>query len=111
MAYFMAQLMCWSTDDKDAPGWGNLLVLGSANVDEALRGYYTKYDCSAADINPIGGINKRDLKAFLKWAAKHKGIGVLEDVANAVPTAELRPEEDGCAEAQRDEKDMGMSYA
>ena len=28
---------------------------GSANVDEALRGYYTKYDCSAADINPIGG--------------------------------------------------------
>jgi len=30
-------------------------VLGSANVDEALRGYYTKYDCSAADINPIGG--------------------------------------------------------
>ena len=28
---------------------------GSANVDEALRGYYTKYDCSAADVNPIGG--------------------------------------------------------
>lgn len=24
-------------------------------MDEALRGYYTKYDCSAADINPIGG--------------------------------------------------------
>lgn len=33
---------------------GFLLVLGSANVDEALRGYLTKYDCSAADINPIG---------------------------------------------------------
>lgn len=28
---------------------------GSANVDEALRGYYTKYDCSAADVNPIAG--------------------------------------------------------
>ena len=28
-------------------------VLGSANVDEALRGYMTKYDCSSADINPI----------------------------------------------------------
>ena len=72
------------------------LKQGSANVDEALRGYYTKYDCSAADINPIGGvglrcqackatvnvilicyqgINKRDLKAFLKWAAKERGIG------------------------------------
>jgi len=118
MAYFMAQLMPWSTDDFEGGGSGSLLVLGSANVDEALRGYYTKYDCSAADINPIGGINKRDLKAFLKWAAIHKGIGVLESVANAMPTAELRPEvnEDGTqaagsADAQSDEKDMGMSYA
>ena len=25
-------------------------MLGSANVDEALRGYMTKYDCSSADI-------------------------------------------------------------
>ena len=33
-------------------------VLGSANVDECLRGYLTKYDCSSADINPIGGISK-----------------------------------------------------
>ncbi len=31
-----------------------LKVLGSANVDEGLRGYLTKYDCSSADINPIG---------------------------------------------------------
>jgi len=110
MAYFMAQLMCWATDQGEAPGWGSLLVLGSANVDEALRGYYTKYDCSAADINPIGGINKRDLKAFLQWAAKNRGIGVLDDVASAVPTAELRPDTEGKAEAQSDEKDMGMSY-
>lgn len=114
MAYFMAQLMPWATDDGEAPGWGNLLVLGSANVDEALRGYYTKYDCSAADINPIGGINKRDLKDFLLWAAEHRAIPALTGVANAVPTAELRPEiqEDGKeVEVQSDEKDMGMSYA
>lgn len=26
----------------------------AANVDEGLRGYLTKYDCSSADINPIG---------------------------------------------------------
>lgn len=112
MAYFMSQVMCWATDGKDAPGWGSLLVLGSANVDEALRGYYTKYDCSAADINPIGGINKRDLKDFLLWAAENRGIRVLDDVANAVPTAELRPEtqKEGEVEVQSDEKDMGMSY-
>ena len=36
---------------------------GSANVDEALRGYYTKYDCSAADVNPIGG----DSPALVVW--------------------------------------------
>jgi len=117
MAYFMAQLMPWATDSASSgpagPGWGSLLVLGSANVDEALRGYYTKYDCSAADINPIGGINKRDLKAFLIWASTNRGISELNRVANAVPTAELRPDkvEDGKkVEEQSDEKDMGMSY-
>merc|ERR1711985_31184 len=104
MAYFCAQLMPWSTDTV-AP-WGSLLVLGSANVDEALRGYYTKYDCSAADINPIGGINKRDLKAFMQWAATARGLTTLGTVAAAVPTAELRPDKDG--EVQSDEKDMGM---
>lgn len=41
---------------------GGLLVLGSGNVDEALVGYLTKYDCSSADINPIGGICKTDLR-------------------------------------------------
>lgn len=46
---------------------GGLLVLGSGNVDEALRGYLTKYDCSSADINPIGGIAKNDLKKFLRY--------------------------------------------
>jgi NAD+ synthase (glutamine-hydrolysing) len=113
MAYFMAQLMPWATDTGEAPASGALLVLGSANVDEALRGYYTKYDCSAADINPIGGINKRDLKAFLKWAALHRGISELDTVANAVPTAELRPDKfegDKKVEEQSDENDMGMSY-
>ena len=41
------------------------ILAGSANVDEALRGYMTKYDCSSADVNPIGGISKTDLKSFL----------------------------------------------
>jgi NAD+ synthase (glutamine-hydrolysing) len=38
---------------------GSLRVLGSANVDECLRGYMTKYDNSSSDINPISGISKR----------------------------------------------------
>jgi len=44
-----------------------LLVLGTSNICEGLRGYMTKYDCSSADLNPIGGINKSDLKRFLRW--------------------------------------------
>lgn len=106
MSYFMSQLMPWATDGDQTTAGGSLLVLGSANVDEALRGYYTKYDCSAADINPIGGINKRDLKDFLMWAGRHRGIPVLQRVAEAAPSAELT----GAEGVQSDEVDMGMSY-
>ena len=112
MSYFLAQLMPWATDGDPTKAAGSLLVLGSANVDEALRGYYTKYDCSAADLNPIGGINKRDLKAFLFWAGERKGepadvaIPVLGRVAAAQPSAELT----GAEGVQSDEVDMGMSY-
>jgi NAD+ synthase (glutamine-hydrolysing) len=57
ISYLMAQLVPWSRDEK-----GFMLVLGTANIAEGLRGYFTKYDTSAADINPIGGINKSDMK-------------------------------------------------
>uniref|UniRef100_A0A671VIH7 Glutamine-dependent NAD(+) synthetase n=1 Tax=Sparus aurata TaxID=8175 RepID=A0A671VIH7_SPAAU len=62
LAYLFAQLSLWA---RGKPG--GLLVLGSANVDESLTGYFTKYDCSSADINPIGGISKTDLKSFLLY--------------------------------------------
>lgn len=86
MAFLLAQLSPWVRSRH-----GFLLVLGSANVDEALRGYLTKYDCSAADINPIGGISKGDLRRFLKWAAVELGYFHLADVEAAPPTAELEP--------------------
>lgn len=89
-------------------GSGNLLVLGSANVDEALRGYLTKYDCSSADINPIGGISKSDLKRFISWAKTAFELPVLEAFLDAVPTAELEPITHDYV--QSDEIDMGMTY-
>ena len=49
LAYLFAQLLPWVRGRA-----GGLLVLGSSNVDEALRGYFTKYDCSSSDIAPIG---------------------------------------------------------
>ena len=47
----------------------------------------TKYDCSSADINPIGGINKLDLKRFLNWAADKFNHPTLKDVTKATATA------------------------
>ena len=60
VSYFMAQLVPWTKGDQ-----GFLLVLSASNIAESLRGYLTKYDCSAGDLNPIGSINKSDLKKFL----------------------------------------------
>ena len=104
ISYLMAQLVPWTRDQK-----GFLLVLGAGNIDEGLRGYMTKYDCSSADINPIGGINKSDLNAFLRFFADRVNISAFTDVATAKPTAELRPLEEG-AITQLDEDEMGMTY-
>ena len=56
-AYLMAQLI---PTVRGRTKSGSYLVLGSANVDESLRGYFTKGDCSFADVNPIGGISSED---------------------------------------------------
>ena len=82
----MAQLYHWTRDQN-----GFLLVLGSGNIAEGLRGYLTKYDCSSADINPIGGINKTDIFNFLLYFSKKANLPVLEDMVKAKPTAELQP--------------------
>ena len=55
----------------------------------------TKYDCSSADLNPIGGINKTDLKRFLIYFSERVKISVFKEVAEALPTAELRPLKEG----------------
>ena len=45
----------------------------------SLRGYLTKYDCSSADINPIGAISKTDLKRFIAWAETAFDLPVLRE--------------------------------
>jgi len=59
IAYLFAQLLPWVRGRA-----GGLLVLGSSNVDEALRGYFTKYDCSSSDIAPIGNFLLRSYSDF-----------------------------------------------
>ncbi|KAG6334105.1 hypothetical protein ID866_4983 [Astraeus odoratus] len=120
LSYLFAQLLPWVRG-----GQGSLLVLGSANVDErhvipcrsimflhqpalSLRGYLTKYDCSSADINPIGGISKTDLKKFIAYAEHAFNLPILRNFLDAIPTAELEPISETYVQA--DEADMGMTY-
>ncbi|XP_075423341.1 glutamine-dependent NAD(+) synthetase isoform X2 [Ascaphus truei] len=104
LAYLFAQLSLWT---RGLPG--GLLVLGSANVDESLRGYLTKYDCSSADINPIGGISKTDLNSFIQYSIEIFQLTALRGILSAPPTAELEPLSNGQL-SQNDEDDMGMTY-
>lgn len=74
----------------------------------SIRGYLTKYDCSSADINPIGGISKNDLKRFIAYARDEFNLPILHDFLTAIPTAELEPVTKEYV--QSDEVDMGMTY-
>ncbi|TPX50418.1 NAD+ synthase (glutamine-hydrolysing) [Synchytrium endobioticum] len=103
LSYLFAQLLLWV---RGFPGC--LLVLGSANVDETLRGYLTKYDCSSADINPIGGISKADLRKFILYARDEYKLELLDEFLDAPATAELEPITESYV--QEDEVDMGMTY-
>lgn len=76
----------------------------------APRRYLTKYDCSSADINPIGGICKTDLREFIRYSIETFKFVTLKSILEAPPTAELRPIEEGKAE-QTDEEDLGMTYS
>ncbi|KAI4192301.1 MAG: hypothetical protein LQ346_004373 [Caloplaca aetnensis] len=67
-----------------------------------------KYDCSSADINPIGGISKTDLKAFIDWARTKFNLPILGSFLTAAPTAELEPITSSYV--QSDEADMGITY-
>jgi len=106
LSYFFAQLTLWTVGRP-----GSLLVLGSANVDESLRGYFTKYDCSSADINPIGSICKQDLRSFILYCNDEFKIDCLRAIYDAPPTAELTPLDQSGSYEQLDEVDMGMTYA
>ena len=44
----------------------------------SLLGYLTKYDCSSADINPIGGISKTDLRAFVQLCVERFQLPALQ---------------------------------
>lgn len=76
----------------------NLLVLGTGNKTEIMLGYSTKHGDAAADILPIGGLYKKDVRALAKR------LGVPRRIIEKDPTAGLWP-------GQTDEVEMGITYA
>lgn len=76
----------------------NALVAGTGNKSELLLGYFTKYGDGGADILPIGGVYKTDLRKIAEWKKIPRAI------IEKIPTAEL-------FKGQTDEGEMGISYA
>ena len=70
-------------------------MLATGNNSEVLRGYYTKYDNSSGDYNLVGSLNKQDIWAIMRYAAERdSNFNIIEQIANAAPTAQLRPSTD-----------------
>jgi NAD+ synthase (glutamine-hydrolysing) len=102
LSYMYAQLI---PEQNNIPSY--LLVLAAGNVDEALIGYLTKYDCSSGDLNLIGSIHKVDIQKMLLYLVKlYPDLTALKDIAQATPTAELTPAET----QQSDETDIGLTF-
>lgn len=75
----------------------NYLVAGTGNKSELYIGYFTKFGDGAADILPIGGL----LKCQVRQLARE--LGVPEPIVARAPTA-------GLWEGQTDEGEIGLSY-
>ena len=79
------------------------LLLTTGNRSEITVGYTTMDGDSAGGLAPLGGLSKPFLKRWALWAAEHYHWPILAQIAEATPTAELRPE------PQADETDL-MPY-
>ena len=104
-AYYFAQTL---PTIRRRQGSGGLLVLGSVNLEECLRGNVTKHDCSSADLSVTGGMSKLDIRRFTRWAQSAFSLPILGEFLDAPPTGELEPRRSYRVES--DEKDMGMTY-
>ena len=76
----------------------NYLVAGTGNRSELAIGYFTKYGDGGADLLPIGGLLKREVREMAKE------LGVPRAIIDRPPGA-------GLWLGQLDEDEMGFTYA
>ena len=75
----------------------NYLVIGSSNRSELAVGYFTKFGDGAADILPLGGLLKRQVRELARE------LGVPQTIIEKPPSGGLWP-------GQTDEGEMGITY-
>lgn len=74
------------------------LVLGTSNRTELLLGYFTKFGDGAADLEPLGGLYKCEVRQLAA------SLGVPKSIINKPPSA-------GLWKGQSDEKEIGIPYS
>ncbi len=82
-------------------GQRNLLVLGTDHGAESVTGFFTKFGDGGADVLPLFGLDKGQIRRVLK------DLGAEERLYEKVPTADLL---DG-APGRTDEDELGLTYA
>lgn len=75
----------------------NRLVVGTSNRTELLCGYCTKHGDAAADLRPLAGLYKTEVRALAS------AVGVPSRIIQKPSTADFRP-------GQTDESDLGAPY-
>jgi len=88
---------------------GFLLTLACSNADEVLIGYYTKYDASSGDLNPIGSMPKRFVNKALEYYSLLWHSSEYANVLIATPTAELTTQ-NKTSRPQTNEDEIGLTY-
>jgi NAD+ synthase len=75
----------------------NYLVVGTGNKSEVVMGYFTKYGDGGVDIEPLGGLLKKEVRKLAQQ------LGVPQAVIAKPPSA-------GLWHGQTDEEEMGITY-
>lgn len=81
-------------------GEENLLVIGTDHAAESVTGFFTKFGDGAADILPLSGLIKSQIRMLL-----HE-FGADELLSEKPPTADLLDQQP----QQLDETELGLSY-
>jgi len=76
------------------------LVVGTDQAAEALMGFFTKFGDGAADVVPLAGLTKRQVRAMAR------SLGAPDELVEKVPTADL----ESLAPLRPDEAALGVSY-